>query len=137
MEGAVSAIVHGLVGVFLIIELGLTAYLVSRFNGDVSRFNFMLFNSLWTLVVILYTGVVKRAFSRVYHAIVGVALLAITAIFWFAGSIAIAARIPIRCHGFHDCQVAQAATAFGFFLWAITTGLTVIEAIGSRSSSRV
>ncbi|TQV97042.1 hypothetical protein V2A60_000310 [Cordyceps javanica] len=136
MEG-ISTIVHAVLVLLLIIELGLTAYLVSRSGGNESRFNFMLFNSLWTLVIIVYTGLVKRAFSRLYHAIVGLALLAITAIFWFAGSIAIAARIPIRCHGFHDCQVAQAATAFGFFLWAITTALAVIEGLGSRGGSRV
>ncbi|ATY59696.1 hypothetical protein CCM_06077 [Cordyceps militaris CM01] len=136
MEG-ISTIVHAVVALFLIIELGLTAYLVSRSGGHESRFNFMLFNSLWTLVVMLYTGVVKRAFSSLYHAIVGLALLALTAMFWFAGSIAIAAKIPIHCHGVHDCQVAQAATAFGFFLWAITTALAVIEGLGSRGGSRV
>ncbi|EJP63141.1 hypothetical protein NHJ13051_008479 [Beauveria bassiana] len=136
MEG-ISTIVHAVLVVFLIIELGLTAYLVDRSNGNESRFNFMLFNSIWTFVVVLYTGLVKRVFSGLYHAIVGLALLALTAIFWFAGSIAIAAKIPVNCHGVHDCQVAQAATAFGFFLWAITTGLAVIEGLGSRGGARV
>ncbi|OAA35379.1 MARVEL-like domain protein [Beauveria brongniartii RCEF 3172] len=136
MEG-ISTIVHAVLVVFLIIELGLTAYLVDRSNGNESRFNFMLFNSIWTFVVVLYTGLVKRIFSSLYHAIVGLALLALTAIFWFAGSIAIAAKIPVNCHGVHDCQVAQAATAFGFFLWAITTGLAVIEGLGSRGGARV
>ncbi|KAM0667355.1 hypothetical protein ACQRIT_003626 [Beauveria bassiana] len=136
MEG-ISTIVHAVLVVFLIIELGLTAYLVDRSNGNSSRFNFMLFNSIWTFVVVLYTGLVKRVFSGLYHAIVGLALLALTAIFWFAGSIAIAAKIPVNCHGVHDCQVAQAATAFGFFLWAITTGLAVIEGLGSRGGARV
>ncbi|KAK8143323.1 hypothetical protein G3M48_007396 [Beauveria asiatica] len=136
MEG-ISTIVHAVLVVFLIIELGLTAYLVDRSNGNESRFNFMLFNSIWTFVIVLYTGLVKRVFSGLYHAIVGLALLALTAIFWFAGSIAIAAKIPVNCHGVHDCQVAQAATAFGFFLWAITTGLAVIEGLGSRGGARV
>ncbi|KAM3561563.1 hypothetical protein MY1884_002298 [Beauveria asiatica] len=136
MEG-ISTIVHAVLVVFLIIELGLTAYLVDRSNGNESRFNFMLFNSIWTFVIVLYTGLVKRVFSGLYHAIVGLALLALTAIFWFAGSIAIAAKIPVNCHGVHDCQVAQAATAFGFFLWAITTALAVIEGLGSRGGARV
>ncbi|KAM3501487.1 hypothetical protein MY10362_005510 [Beauveria mimosiformis] len=136
MEG-ISTIVHVVLVVFLIIELGLTADLVDRTNGDESRFNFMLFNSIWTFFVVLYTGLVKRVFSSLYHAIVGLALLAVTAIFWFAGSIAIAAKIPVNCHGVHDCQVAQAATAFGFFIWAITTGLAVIEGLSSRGGARV
>ncbi|KAJ4163580.1 hypothetical protein LMH87_005301 [Akanthomyces muscarius] len=136
MEG-ISTIVHAVLVLFLIIELGLTAYLVSISHGHESRFNFMLFNSLWTLIVIVYTGLVKRAFSSLYHGIVGLALLAITAMFWFAGSIAIAAKIPIHCHGVHSCQVAQAATAFGFFIWAIATALAVIEGLASRGGSRV
>ncbi|KAJ6779298.1 hypothetical protein PWT90_10375 [Aphanocladium album] len=136
MEG-ISTIVHAVLLLFLIIELGLTAYLVSASNGHFSRFNFMLFNSVWTFLVILYTGIVKRAFSGLYHTIVGLALLAITAIFWFAGSIALAAKIGIHCYGLHFCQVTQAAVAFGFFIWAITTGLAVIEGLGSRGGSRV
>ncbi|KAJ2983843.1 hypothetical protein NQ176_g397 [Zarea fungicola] len=75
MEG-ISTIVHAVVVLLLIIELGLTAYLVSQASGTSSRFNFMLFNSLWTLVVIIYTGVIKRAFTGLYHTIVGLRLLA-------------------------------------------------------------
>lgn len=96
----------------------------------------MLFVDLWTIVIVLYTGVVKKAFARLYHNLIGLALLAITAIFWFAGSIAIAASISIHCH-YHFCHVAQAAVAFGFFIWAITTALAVIEALGSRGGARV
>ncbi|KAM3513865.1 hypothetical protein MY11210_002493 [Beauveria gryllotalpidicola] len=137
MEGLIFIIVYAVLVVFAIVELGLTADLVSRFNGHPSRYNFMLFNSVWTLVIAVYTGLVKRIFSGLYHAIAGLALFAITAIFWFSGSIAVAAKIPVNCHGNHDCQVAQAATAFGFFLWAIATGLAVMEGLASRGGARV
>lgn len=97
----------------------------------------MLFNSLWTIFVVIYTGLIKRVLSGLYHAIVGLALLAVSSLFWFAGSIAIAAKIPIHCHGFHECQVAQAATAFGFFIWVITAVLAALEFLTGRNSSRV
>lgn len=96
----------------------------------------MLFNVIWSIVILLYVGVAQRVFTRLYHALVGLALLSITALFWFAGSIAIAVDIPTHCGASGNCRVAQAAVAFGFFIWAIFTGLAVLEGLGSRGGAR-
>lgn len=101
-----------------------------------SRYNFMLFVTVWSFVVMLYTGLARSFFSRIYHSLIGLALISITALFWFAGSIAIAVDIPTNCRSNGDCRVVQAATAFGFFIWAIFSGLAVIEGLGARGGAR-
>lgn len=101
----------------------------------------MLFNAVWSILVALYVIITPRVFTRAYHATVGLGLLALTALFWFAGSIAVAAQYPVKCYS-STCHLIQANTAFGFFLWAIFTGLAVMEGLAGRSyggktSSRV
>jgi hypothetical protein len=89
----------------------------------------MLFCAIWSILVLLYLALTPRFFPRAYHTMVALGLLVVTTIFWFAGSIALAARIGTHCGGWSTCQTAQAATAFGFFIWAIFTGLTVMEGL--------
>ncbi|GJN74745.1 hypothetical protein PLIIFM63780_009795 [Purpureocillium lilacinum] len=141
LPGGIITILHAVLAVFLIIELGLTAYVVSITSGSwygwwfgSSSVNFMLFNSIWTLLVLVYLAVIPRFAERAYHSLVALVLLGVTTIFWFAGSIALAARIGVpdcdhgsACRGI---QSAQAAVAFGFFIWVIVTALTVFEGLG-------
>lgn len=99
----------------------------------------MLFCSIWSILVLLYLALTPRFFARAYHGIVAFGLLAVTTLFWFAGSIALADRIGVpSCHGNNFCQCTQAAVAFGFFIWAIFTGLTVLEGLASlRGGAKV
>lgn len=96
-----------------------------------SQVNFMLFNTIWTILVLVYLAVVPRLMSSLYHSIVALPLLGISTLFWFAGSIALAALIGAgNCNVASVCgpyRAAQAATAFGFFIWAMFTVLTVFE----------
>lgn len=153
MGFGISTIVHGVLALFLVIELGLTAYstllhpswpntsltsnAVVSVTDDIwsrspSRFNFMLFNTLWSLVVLAYLALTPRFLERFYHSLVALGLLAVTSLFWFAGSIALAVWIGVgRCHGDHFCQSIQAASAFGFFIWALFTALTVLAGLGA------
>lgn len=79
----------------------------------------------------VYVILTPRLASRLYHGTIGLAILALTALFWFAGSVAVAAQFPIHCdNGF--CHLIQATCAFGFFLWAIFTGLAIIEGLAGR-----
>jgi hypothetical protein len=96
-----------------------------------AQVNFMIFNTVWTILVLLYLGVVPHVLSGLYHSIIAMPLLGLSTLFWFAGSIALAAFI-----GAYNCNVsavcgpyraAQAATAFGFFIWVMFTVLTVFE----------
>ncbi|OTB17527.1 hypothetical protein K445DRAFT_316142 [Daldinia sp. EC12] len=136
-------IVHIVAAVFAIIELGLTAYLASRYDSwfgfggySPSRVNFMIFNSVWSLLVLIYVGVTPLYLTSVFHRLVALALNTITTIFWFAGAIALAVFVggPYNCGSDTFCGSAEAAVAFGFFLWALFTFLTVIDAIDSLRS---
>ncbi|KAI2467614.1 membrane-associating domain-containing protein [Annulohypoxylon bovei var. microspora] len=140
-------IVHIVAAVFSIIELGLTAYLASRYNGRYSfygtyydysppRINFMVFNSVWSLLVLVYVGVTPLYLTGVFHRLAALALNAITTIFWFAGAIALAVFVggPYDCRSDTYCGSSEAAVAFGFFLWALFTFLTVIDALDSLRS---
>jgi len=106
------------------------------FDHDESRYNFMLFVTVWSFFIMLYTGLARSVFSRIYHSLIGLALLSLTSLFWFAGSIAIAVDIPTNCGSSGNCRIVQAATAFGFFIWAIFSGLAVMEGLGSRGGAR-
>lgn len=97
-----------------------------------STLNFMLFNSIWSALVALYIIITPRIFARAYHATIGLGVLALTALFWFAGSIAVAAQYH-GCGSSNTCHVIQASAAFGFFLWAIFTGLAIMEGLAGRS----
>lgn len=122
-------IIHIVAAVFSIIELGLTGYAVSVYNdawngwyGGYSwspdRVNFMLFNAIWSILVLAYVGVTPLYMTSIFHRLAALVLEAITMIFWFAGSIALAVWIGVpRCGNDHLCGSVQAAVAFGFFLW--------------------
>lgn len=93
----------------------------------------MVFNSVWSILVLIYVGVIPLVASRLFHKLVSFGLNALTALFWFAGSIAIAVQYGGggSCNGNNVCGSAKAAIAFGFFLWAIFTALAVIDGLGS------
>lgn len=123
-------IAHIVAVVFSIIELGLTAYVVSLYDGTYNngyywsgswspdRVNFMLFNSIWSLLVLAYIGLTPLYMTSIFHRLAALGLEVVTMIFWFAGSVALAVFIGVpRCHGNSWCGSIQAAVAFGFFLW--------------------
>ncbi|KAB5584933.1 membrane-associating domain-containing protein [Coniochaeta sp. 2T2.1] len=128
-------IVHIVAAVFSIIELGLTGYVVSVFddswwNGSPSQVDFLLFCSIWSLLVLAYVGLTPLYYTRLFHKIASLVLLAITTIFWFAGSTALAAGFGApACHGNRLCGSIEASIAFGFFLFALFAFLTALDAI--------
>ncbi|KAI0874320.1 membrane-associating domain-containing protein [Hypoxylon argillaceum] len=133
-----APIVHIVAAIFSIIELGLTAYWVSLFNtayGDYSppSVSFLVFASVWSLLVLIYIGLTPLYMTSVFHRLAALVLNVLTAIFWFAGSIAAAVYFggPYDCRGSTACGAAEAAIAFGFFLWALFTFLAVVDSIES------
>lgn len=125
MAFSITAIIALVALVLTIIELGLTGYLVSVAYGwwggyafHDSRAGFMLFASIWTFLVLIYLLLATTILPRIRHHIVVLVLEALTMLFWFAGSIALAVITPATtCGGNHYCDVLKAAVAFGFFLW--------------------
>lgn len=81
----------------------------------------MVFNSVWSILVLLYIGLTPLYMTSVFHRLAALALNVVTAIFWFAGSIAVAVGFggPYDCRGSTACSSAEAAIAFGFFLWYV------------------
>jgi hypothetical protein len=81
----------------------------------------MVFNSVWSILVLIYIGITPLYMTSVFHRLAALVLNVLTAIFWFAGSIAMAAEFggPYDCRGNTACGSAEAAIAFGFFLWYV------------------
>ncbi|KAK7914039.1 hypothetical protein PG985_011742 [Apiospora marii] len=138
-------IVHAVAAVFTIIELGLTGYIVSAYSGywgwngyygnSPDRVNFMLFNSIWSLLVLAYVGITPIYMAGWFHKLAALVLNSLTALFWFAGSVALAVMVGVpHCGGWTLCQSMQAAVAFGFFLWAIFMFLTVLDGLEALRS---
>ncbi|RYO76255.1 hypothetical protein DL766_008818 [Monosporascus sp. MC13-8B] len=118
--------------VFSIVELALTAYIANAvgwglWRRGIPRVNFMVFNSVWSLLVLAYVGLSPLYFPRLSHKLVATGLNCVTAIFWFAGSIALAVWAGVGVWG--------AAVAFGFFLWAIFTFLGVLGVLEARGTN--
>jgi hypothetical protein len=87
--------------------------------------NFLLFDSVWTLLALAYLIVVPWRFSETmaHHKFAILAVEAVTMIFWFAGFIALAVFLSDRrCFG-HVCSAAKAAAAFGGFEWYVAAVL--------------
>ncbi|EMR65956.1 hypothetical protein UCREL1_7074 [Eutypa lata UCREL1] len=121
------SIAHIVAVVFAIIELGLTAYIANTTRSaffSFPRVNFMIFNSVWTLLVLIYVAVTPLYLANLHHKLAATVVTTVTAIFWFAGSIALAV---ISGGG-----VTAAAVAFGFFLWVIFTGLAALDLLETR-----
>jgi len=95
----------------------------------------MLFNSVWTLLVLAYLALTPLYFPRIFHQLAALALEWVTAIFWFAGSIAVAAYWgEPYCGAGNWCGSASAAAAFGFFIWVIFTFLAVLDTMAVMRS---
>lgn len=106
-----------------------------RWGDSPSQFAFMLFTTVWSILVLLYIAITPVVLPSLFVPIVSLGLLALTMLFWFAGSIAMAVLIGVPdCNGNNFCQSAQAGVAFGFFNWIIFTGLTVLEGMGFMRS---
>ncbi|KAJ9295307.1 hypothetical protein DTO271G3_6130 [Paecilomyces variotii] len=136
--------VRAVQAIFAIIVLGLTAYVISVFDDEDFGFssdalNFMLFTSVWTLLVATpYLALSPVYVPQMAHRFAIVGMEAVTMIFWFAAFIALAALLPPpeACHS-SPCRSSQAATVFGAFEWvlfAVTAGFAIFNLIGGRSS---
>ncbi|KHN95464.1 MARVEL-like domain protein [Metarhizium album ARSEF 1941] len=151
IPGPVKPALLGAIALLDLGSLGLLAYVVYSWSGDISygwgytrhfdspsQVNFMLFNTIWTILVLVYLGVFPRFLKSLYKSIAALALLAISTVLWLVGSIVLAVFL-----GASNCNVnavcgpyrsAQAATAFGFAIWAMFTVLSVLELLALLKS---
>ena len=115
---SIMLLASGVLAVLSIIELGLTAYVANATHGWVDSNNFLVFCSVWTLLVLAYLLVAPRfAPAALFHRYIPPALLAVTTLFWFAGAVAAAAFLGAPKCPTSVCSSLQAAIAFAFFIW--------------------
>lgn len=136
MALALAQVLHIVAAVFAIIELGLTAYWASLYNGfwgygtySPPSINFMIFASVWSLLVLIYLAFSPLFMPSIFRRQAAFSLIVVTDIFWFAGSIAIAVLFgpPYVCGSQTACSTAQAAITFGFLLWALFSILAIMD----------
>jgi len=130
--------------VFAIILLGLTAFVVNVTGGWFDAVNFLLFCSIWTILVLAYLVATPMFAPSLHNRWAVLALEAVTMIFWFSGFIAVAAvAAPLHCfdNGNGNCDSLnsmKAAAAFGAFEWLAwvgTLGLMIKALMEYRNSS--
>lgn len=102
--------------IFSFLVMALTAAVVNR--GKHSTLSFVLFTSVWSLLVLIYLVLAPTRFPDAAHkfAILGVEF--VTMVFWFGGFIAFADLMsPAPRYTNEITRVAQAAVAFSAFAW--------------------
>ncbi|KAF2202664.1 hypothetical protein GQ43DRAFT_439509 [Delitschia confertaspora ATCC 74209] len=124
--------------VFSVIVLGLTAYIVDVFWDSPNSVNFMLFTSLWTLLVVAFLVIAPSRFPQFAHKYVILALESITMIFWFAAWIAVAALWgDWKCGSKGGwCGAGTAACVFSALLWLTFLATAVMAALHVRRTPK-
>jgi hypothetical protein len=90
----------------------------------------MLFSSVWSLLVLGYVFLVPLYYAHFFEGLAALAIESITMIFWFAGSIALAAYWGApKCGSNKFCGSVEAAIAFGFFLWVSFSFLVLVDTL--------
>ncbi|PGH33804.1 hypothetical protein GX50_03373 [[Emmonsia] crescens] len=123
---------RGAQGLLAIIILGLTGYVVNLNRGHSDEVNFLLFNSIWTLIIAVpYLVLSPLYIPKIAHKYALIAVEAVTLLFWFAGFIAVAAILPPSglCKFSPGCKAMQAATVFGAFEWLLFVATTVLVVV--------
>ncbi|KKZ63202.1 hypothetical protein EMCG_02407 [[Emmonsia] crescens] len=123
---------RGAQGLLAIIILGLTGYAINRAGGYSDEVNFLLFNSIWTLLIAVpYLVLSPLYIPKIAHKYALIAVEAVTLLFWFAGFIAVAAILPPSqlCKHSAICKALQAATVFGAFEWLLFVATTVLVVV--------
>jgi len=129
--------------VLAIIVLGLLAYASNSWSWfwSPSSVNFLIFTSVWTLLVVAYLVIAPMRFPAAAHRFGILAAEFVTMLFWFAGFIAVASLLgEIDCGGsdWGPCKASIAADVFAAFEWllfAATTIMAVLHVLNTRNSS--
>ncbi|KAF9785753.1 hypothetical protein BJ322DRAFT_1056193 [Thelephora terrestris] len=143
-------ITFGLLIFFSIIELAISAWLVSMFNkhhnelsGGVSdRTRYLLFTSIWTVCgsfVLMLLFLVFANAGIFTSVVVHLVYLALTWIFWTAGAAAITAALGggLDCNlGYIYCAQLNALEGFAWICWILTTFAIVVVMFRSVSSHK-
>jgi glucan phosphoethanolaminetransferase (alkaline phosphatase superfamily) len=137
-------ILRAVQALFAIIVLGTAAYVTSQISGsgtvcdfgfcesyDVTnpgQVDFILFDAIWSLLVLGVVAVLSIWVAIVKHPIVTTVLDGLTMIFWFAGAIALAVLTGVADGDTSSLyQTLQACVAFAFFSWAAFLATFILD----------
>ncbi|KIM69912.1 hypothetical protein SCLCIDRAFT_12609 [Scleroderma citrinum Foug A] len=143
-------IVFGLMLLFSAIELAISAWLTARFSArhdyfstdERDRTHFILFSSIWTVVVsttylIFFFALPSTVVSSVLSHIV---LLVLTWIFWTAGAASVTSMLGggLNCSQtvFAYCSQLNAMEAFAWLIWILVTLLLIVVTIRGILATR-
>ncbi|KAH6678723.1 membrane-associating domain-containing protein [Halenospora varia] len=120
--------------ILAIIILALMAYVINSWTSpwgswSPSSANFLLFTSIWTLLVLVYLIIAPLRFQKFSHKFAILAVEFITMIFWFAGFIAFAVLITGCWNSYGVCKASEAAVVFSAFEWVLFLITTVMAAL--------
>ncbi|KAF1839324.1 hypothetical protein BDW02DRAFT_148118 [Decorospora gaudefroyi] len=128
---------RGVQVVFSIIVLGLTAFIVSEYvNWSPASVDFMLFTSIWTLLVLIYLTLAPSRFPRAAHKFAIMGVEALTMLFWFAAFVAVATYWADQWWAgrgtFYNCGIT--AIVFSALTWVTFVATLGLAARGSPRS---
>ncbi|KAG2755175.1 hypothetical protein P692DRAFT_20869172 [Suillus brevipes Sb2] len=144
-------IVFSLIIFFSIIELAISAWLTSRFNAHHNYFSlaerdrtrFLLFTSIWTIVVsgaymFFFFSLPNSTFSSVASHVV---FLFLTWVFWTAGAASITAALGggLNCNTqsvFVYCGQLNALEGFAWVIWILVTFAILVVLIRGIFAAR-
>ncbi|KAK3989718.1 hypothetical protein QBC44DRAFT_80958 [Cladorrhinum sp. PSN332] len=122
--------------------MGLTGFIANAFRGFYPNHsaNLMLFNSIWSILVLAYIGLGPRFFPVRFCSIAAVAMEWATAILWCAGFFTLLMPVVFEfdfgryCGLEPICGSFVAAEIFGLFSWVLFTFIAVMDTIAVRSN---
>ncbi|OBT67267.1 hypothetical protein VE03_02630 [Pseudogymnoascus sp. 23342-1-I1] len=117
--------------VLAVIVLGLLADVTTNWF-TASEVNFLIFNSIWTLLAVAYLVIAPLTFPVAAHKYGILVAESLTMLFWFAGFIALGDLLgAIGCTSRmgKPCGEPIAATVFGAFEWLLFLGTTILAAL--------
>ncbi|KAF9650317.1 hypothetical protein BDM02DRAFT_3112290 [Thelephora ganbajun] len=143
-------ITFGLLIIFGIIELAISAWLVSMFNEHHSQLfdavndktRYLLFTSIWTVTGSFILMLLFLLFSDAgifTSVVVHLVYLTLTWIFWTAGAAAITAALGggLDCNlDYTYCGQLNALEGFAWISWILTTFAVVVVILRSISSHK-
>ena len=144
-------IIFGLLILFSIIEVAITAWLTAMFDDYYSffsfaerdRIRFLLFTSLWTILISLILMGFFYRFPENLFASTGshIILMTLTWIFWTAGAASITAVLGggLNCGAYAHpayCGQLNAAEAFAWINWILATIALFVVAVRGVAGAR-
>ncbi|KAK4121781.1 hypothetical protein N657DRAFT_577109 [Parathielavia appendiculata] len=132
-------------GVFALLVLILSGFVAHWYNSSTSlnspaQINYLIFTAIWSFLSLASIQLLPRFLPRTPKSYLTLPFDAATAVFSFAGFVALAVFLQglLFCRGApcHAAQADVAFAAFSFATWAASTALTALEMVRARRGGK-